>query len=107
MIAVQSFPALEVSVTRRQGHVEVKMLSQITATFSVELCVKSAASPVCQTTETHSVHVVGVAHSPGETPSSVNCGQCRFEKDNPIFVCVLMMVVKGARSYTQLTNLFI
>nr|XP_020456910.1 putative interleukin-17 receptor E-like isoform X2 [Monopterus albus] len=48
-----SFQAWEVVVTRE----EVKMLSHITATFSVGLCVKSAGSAVCQTTETHTVHV--------------------------------------------------
>ncbi|XP_062300203.1 putative interleukin-17 receptor E-like [Scomber scombrus] len=47
------FQALEVAVKIQQGHREVKMLSQINATFSVGLCVKSATSPMCQTTETH------------------------------------------------------
>ncbi|XP_053170214.1 interleukin-17 receptor E [Scomber japonicus] len=51
------FQAPEVSVKRQQGHEEVKMLSQINATFSVGLCVKSEASTMCQTTETHSVRV--------------------------------------------------
>lgn len=34
------------------------MVSEITARFSVEQCVKPAGSPVCQATETHSVFVV-------------------------------------------------
>lgn len=55
-----SFTAWEVGVTRNQEHEEVKMLSQITATFSVGLCTKPEGSPVCQTADTHSVHVVGI-----------------------------------------------
>ncbi|KAM9328386.1 interleukin-17 receptor E-like protein [Pholidichthys leucotaenia] len=51
------FQAWEVAVVRSDGHEEVKMLSQVTATFSVKLCVKSAGSPVCETTKTSSVHV--------------------------------------------------
>lgn len=51
------FQAWELTLTRQQGHEEVKMLSQITATFSVGLCVKSAASPMCQSTKKHSVNV--------------------------------------------------
>ena len=54
---------------RQQGHEEVKMFSQINATFSVGLCVKSEASPICQTTETHSVRVVSVVHLPWEPKS--------------------------------------
>lgn len=49
-------------MTGRQGHEDVKMLSQITATFSVGLCVKSEGSTVCQTTETHTMNVVGIVH---------------------------------------------
>ncbi|KAM7367003.1 hypothetical protein PAMP_014932 [Pampus punctatissimus] len=55
--ADRRFDAWEVAVTRPQEHEEVKILSQITATLSVGVCAKSAASPVCQTTETHLVHV--------------------------------------------------
>ncbi|XP_070848365.1 interleukin-17 receptor E-like protein isoform X1 [Chaetodon trifascialis] len=51
------FQAWEVVVTRGQGIEDVKMLSQITATFSVGLCEKSKGSAACQTTETHTIHV--------------------------------------------------
>nr|XP_046235075.1 putative interleukin-17 receptor E-like [Scatophagus argus] len=51
------FQVWEVVVTRRQDHEDVKMLSQITATFSVGLCAKSEGSSACQITETHTVHV--------------------------------------------------
>ncbi|XP_044042331.1 putative interleukin-17 receptor E-like [Siniperca chuatsi] len=51
------FQAWEVVVMRRQGHEDVKMSSQITATFSVGLCVKSEGSTVCQVTKTHTMHV--------------------------------------------------
>uniref|UniRef100_A0A3P8T755 Interleukin 17 receptor E like n=1 Tax=Amphiprion percula TaxID=161767 RepID=A0A3P8T755_AMPPE len=51
-----------VSVTRQQGHKEMKMSSQINATFSVGLCVKSEGSSECHATETQSVHVVSVTH---------------------------------------------
>ncbi|XP_045927724.1 putative interleukin-17 receptor E-like [Micropterus dolomieu] len=51
------FQAWEVMVTRRQGQENVTMLSQITATFSVGLCVKSERSTVCQVTETHTMQV--------------------------------------------------
>ncbi|XP_026217591.1 putative interleukin-17 receptor E-like isoform X2 [Anabas testudineus] len=51
------FQAWEVVVKRQQGHEEVKMLAQTTATFSVGLCVRSAESGLCQITETHTVHV--------------------------------------------------
>lgn len=51
------FPAWEVVVTRRQGHEDIKVLSQITASFSVELCEKSEGSAVCQITDTHLMHV--------------------------------------------------
>ncbi|XP_059182159.1 putative interleukin-17 receptor E-like [Centropristis striata] len=44
-------------VMRQQGQEDVNMLSQITATFSVGLCVKSEGSNECQVTETHTVHV--------------------------------------------------
>lgn len=66
MIAVAIISAWEVVGTRRQGHEEVEMLSQITATFSVGLCAKSEGSTVCQTTETHTIHVVGITHLPGK-----------------------------------------
>lgn len=46
-----------------QGYEDVKMLSQITATFSVGLCVKSEGSAECRTTKTHVVHAVGVTHT--------------------------------------------
>ncbi|XP_005915739.1 putative interleukin-17 receptor E-like [Haplochromis burtoni] len=49
--------AWELVTTRTEGHEEVKMLSQISANFSVELCVKSEGSPECQTIETHNVQV--------------------------------------------------
>lgn len=49
-------------MTRRQGQENVTMLSQITATFSVGLCVKSERSTVCQVTETHTMQVVGITH---------------------------------------------
>lgn len=62
MIAVRLFPAWEVVVRRQLGHEEVKMLAQTTATFSVGLCVKSAESGLCQITEIHTVHVVGITH---------------------------------------------
>lgn len=55
--ADERFQAWEVTVTRQQGHEEVKMSSKINATFSVGLCEQSAVSPMCQTNETHSVHV--------------------------------------------------
>uniref|UniRef100_A0A3Q4N9I3 Interleukin-17 receptor C/E N-terminal domain-containing protein n=1 Tax=Neolamprologus brichardi TaxID=32507 RepID=A0A3Q4N9I3_NEOBR len=45
------------------NRLKVKMLSQISANFSVELCVKSEGSPECQTIETHNVQVVGATHS--------------------------------------------
>ncbi|XP_008280058.1 putative interleukin-17 receptor E-like [Stegastes partitus] len=51
------FQAWEVTETRQHGHEEVKMSSQITATFSVGLCVKSAGSSDCPVTKTHTVHV--------------------------------------------------
>ncbi|KAM9334628.1 interleukin-17 receptor E-like protein [Symphorus nematophorus] len=51
------FQAWEVVLMRGQGHEELKMLSQITATFSVGLCVKSEGSTGCQVTRTHTVHV--------------------------------------------------
>lgn len=44
-------------VVRQEDEEDVKMLSQITATFSVELCVKAEGSTVCQLTETHTIHV--------------------------------------------------
>lgn len=50
-------PAWEVVVTRRQGHEDAKLLSQITATFSVGLCEKSGGSSVCQITDTRLMHV--------------------------------------------------
>ncbi|XP_047431405.1 putative interleukin-17 receptor E-like [Mugil cephalus] len=51
------FQAWEVALARSQAHEEVKMLSQVTATFSVGLCGKSEGSPACQTEDTHSMHV--------------------------------------------------
>lgn len=47
-------------MTRRQGHEEVEVSSQINATFSVGLCAKSEGSTVCQTTKTRTIHVVGI-----------------------------------------------
>lgn len=55
--------AWELVTTRTEGREEVKMLSQISANFSVELCVKSEGSPECQTIETHNVQAVGATHS--------------------------------------------
>uniref|UniRef100_A0A3Q0RL92 Interleukin-17 receptor C/E N-terminal domain-containing protein n=1 Tax=Amphilophus citrinellus TaxID=61819 RepID=A0A3Q0RL92_AMPCI len=49
--------------TGREGREEVKIMSQISATFSVGLCVRSEGSPACQTAETHSVQVVGPTRS--------------------------------------------
>ncbi|XP_030295872.1 putative interleukin-17 receptor E-like [Sparus aurata] len=51
------FQAWEIVVTRKQDHEDVQMSSQINATFSVGLCVKSEGSAGCQVTETHTVHV--------------------------------------------------
>uniref|UniRef100_A0A3Q3LEC7 Interleukin 17 receptor E-like n=1 Tax=Mastacembelus armatus TaxID=205130 RepID=A0A3Q3LEC7_9TELE len=51
------FQAWEVFVKRQQGGEEVKMLSQISATFSVGLCAKTADPAVCQITGTRIVHV--------------------------------------------------
>ncbi|XP_028256672.1 putative interleukin-17 receptor E-like [Parambassis ranga] len=51
------FQAWSIVETSTQGLEEVKMVSEITARFSVGQCVKSAGSPVCQATETHSVFV--------------------------------------------------
>ncbi len=56
----QSFPAWDVVITRRQGHEDIKMKSQITATFSVGLCVKSEGPTGCRIAETRTIHVVGV-----------------------------------------------
>lgn len=50
-------------MTRRQGQEDVKMLSQITATFSVGLCVRSEGSTMCQITDTNTVHVVGITQN--------------------------------------------
>ncbi|XP_029318120.1 putative interleukin-17 receptor E-like [Cottoperca gobio] len=52
-----TFKAWEVIVTRQLGQDDVKMLSHITATFSVALCVKSEGSAVCQITDTHIMHL--------------------------------------------------
>lgn len=60
-ITVQSLAAWEVVATGRQGHEDVKMLSQIAAEFSVGLCERSKGSAVCQITETHTIHAVGIA----------------------------------------------
>ncbi|KAM9846042.1 interleukin-17 receptor E-like protein isoform 2-T2 [Aulostomus maculatus] len=52
------FRAWKVALTKQQGRQEVKITSLLNATFSVGLCVKSAASPMaCQMTETHTVNV--------------------------------------------------
>lgn len=50
--------AWQLVATRREGREEVKIVSQISATFSVGLCVRSEGSPACQTADTHSVQVV-------------------------------------------------
>ncbi|XP_056224126.1 putative interleukin-17 receptor E-like [Seriola aureovittata] len=55
--AGRRFQAWEVAVTGQQGHKELKITSQMTATFSVGLCVKSPGPGVCQLTKTHPVHV--------------------------------------------------
>ena len=60
LVMLYSFPAWEVVVTRQQGQEDVKMLSRITATFSVGQCVKSEGSTGCQITDTHTMHVVGI-----------------------------------------------
>ncbi|XP_072233852.1 interleukin-17 receptor E-like protein [Leuresthes tenuis] len=49
--------AWDVVGTRRQGHEELQMFSQIKARFSVGLCAMSAGSSACQVTEAHPVHV--------------------------------------------------
>ncbi|XP_078138346.1 interleukin-17 receptor E-like protein [Centroberyx gerrardi] len=51
------FQAWEVGVTKREGHQEVVMLSRISSTFSVGVCVKSGGSVVCEPTDTHTVYV--------------------------------------------------
>ncbi|XP_078137494.1 interleukin-17 receptor E-like protein isoform X2 [Sander vitreus] len=48
------FQVWEMIVTRQQGREDIKMLSQVTATFSVGLCAKSKGSTVC---DTHTMHV--------------------------------------------------
>ncbi|TDG96771.1 hypothetical protein EPR50_G00232480 [Perca flavescens] len=48
------FQAWEMIVTRQQGREDIKMYSQVTATFSVGLCAKSEGSTVCNT---HTMHV--------------------------------------------------
>ncbi|CAN9508282.1 unnamed protein product [Ophioblennius macclurei] len=48
--------AWEVVVMKAEGHSKVSILSQITATFSVGLCVKSAGSHECHVTETQALH---------------------------------------------------
>ncbi|TKS90966.1 putative interleukin-17 receptor E-like [Collichthys lucidus] len=53
------FQAWEVVVTKKEGHEDVTMSSQINATFSVGLCVKSEESPECRVTKTHIMHLVG------------------------------------------------
>lgn len=52
------FPGWEVVVTGSQGHEDVKMVSRVTATFSVQLCAKPEGSTTCQAVETRTVHVV-------------------------------------------------
>lgn len=59
MIAVQLFPAWRVVP---QSHEGVKMLSQITAVFSVGVCVKSSGLAECQITRSDTVHVVSITH---------------------------------------------
>ncbi|KAE8281482.1 hypothetical protein D5F01_LYC20469 [Larimichthys crocea] len=51
------FQAWEVVVTKKEGHEDVTMSSQINATFSVGLCVKSEESSECRVTKTHIMHV--------------------------------------------------
>nr|XP_020495138.1 putative interleukin-17 receptor E-like [Labrus bergylta] len=51
------FQALEFTVTRHRGHVDVKMSSRITANFSIGLCVKWEGSTECNINKTHTVHV--------------------------------------------------
>ncbi|XP_070785280.1 interleukin-17 receptor E-like protein [Enoplosus armatus] len=51
------FHVWEVDGMRRHGQEDVQMSSQITATFSVGLCEKSAGFTECQITETHTIHV--------------------------------------------------
>lgn len=45
-------------MTGSQGPEDVKMVSRVTAMFSVQLCVKPEGSTTCQTVESHTVHVV-------------------------------------------------
>ncbi|KAM4614606.1 interleukin-17 receptor E-like protein [Polymixia lowei] len=52
------FQAWDVAVMERAGHEEIVMLSQITASFSVSVCVKSEGSPACHPIDAHTVHVV-------------------------------------------------
>lgn len=54
------FPEWEVVVSGTHGLNDVKVLSRITATFSVELCVKSEESTGCKAAETRTIHVVGI-----------------------------------------------
>ncbi|KAM8910013.1 interleukin-17 receptor E-like protein isoform 3-T4 [Spinachia spinachia] len=49
--------AWEVVVSAQQGQEVVKMLSQVTATFSVALCVKPEGLTSCQITDTYTMHV--------------------------------------------------
>lgn len=53
--ADKGFQAWDFSVTRRQGHEDVKLSSRITANFSVGLCEKSESSTECQVTKTRIV----------------------------------------------------
>ncbi|XP_040885643.1 putative interleukin-17 receptor E-like isoform X2 [Toxotes jaculatrix] len=76
---VGRFQAWEVVVTRQEGHEEVKMMSKISATFSVGLCVKSGGPAVCQITKTNTVHVEenkGVGLNLTEEPCN-SCVQVR------------------------------
>ncbi len=59
MITCNIFTAWEVVVTKKEGHEDVTMSSQINATFSVGLCVKREESSECRVTKTHIMHVVG------------------------------------------------
>lgn len=45
-------------MTGSQGRQDVKMVSRVTATFAVQLCVKPEGSTTCQAVETRTVHVV-------------------------------------------------
>lgn len=71
------------------------MLSQITATFSVGLCVKSEGSTVCQTTETHTVNVVGIVHMLWSWGSAGSTGSERCLLIFPSMEASLFTVYEG------------